>query len=59
MELDGPLLEEKGNEAPESQGQYTCNEAMEHAGFGRFQIVLGLLCGALFSTDAIQALLGR
>jgi len=47
-------LLEDGPSEPLSEGAFTVDTAIDAAGFGRYQLVLAVLAGMLFATDAIQ-----
>ena len=40
-----------------SQHQYTVDEAIEHAGMGRFQIILFIIAGLLFALYSAQLMM--
>eukprot|EP00297_Palpitomonas_bilix_P000475 CAMPEP_0113912342 /NCGR_PEP_ID=MMETSP0780_2-20120614/28874_1 /TAXON_ID=652834 /ORGANISM="Palpitomonas bilix" /LENGTH=549 /DNA_ID=CAMNT_0000909291 /DNA_START=12 /DNA_END=1661 /DNA_ORIENTATION=- /assembly_acc=CAM_ASM_000599 len=56
-----PLLAKSSSaneeEVEKGDGPYTCNDAIESVGFGRFQILLFLIAGFLWMADAMEMMM--
>jgi hypothetical protein len=50
-------LPKQGPPPPSQQRTFTCNEAVEAVGFGRFQLMVILICGLCWMADGMEMVL--